>query len=171
MLSCTQDSLVRVALVQSLLPGSSAWPHDSVAHMMLWVRFRVPAAGFALALLSGHQSLCRLKMSTVSAWSPSHCVQCQEVMMRRLALLKAGQRRQVASGIMVYSLVAGEVPAFRAVEEWTQAAALGPIDVMPVQVLIPCRSLHARRHCSRLGDNCYGHAIPCTCSSTLDLCR
>ena len=65
--------------------------------------------------------------------------------MRRLALLKAGQRRQVASGIMVYSLVAGEVPAFRAVEEWTQAAALGPIDVMPVQVLLPCRPPHARR--------------------------
>ena len=61
--------------------------------------------------------------------------------MRRLALLKAGQRRQVASGIMVYSLVAGEVSAFRAVEEWTQAAALGPIDVMPVQVPSPDRDM------------------------------
>ena len=58
----------------------------------------------------------------------------QEVMTRRLALLKAGQRRHSASGIMVYTLVAGEVPAFRAVEEWSQAAALGPIEVMPVQV-------------------------------------
>ena len=55
--------------------------------------------------------------------------------MRRLALLKAGQRRQAADGIMVYSLVAGEVPAFRVVEEWSQAAALGAIEVMPVQVL------------------------------------
>ena len=55
-------------------------------------------------------------------------------MMRRLALLKAGERRQGTTGIMVYVMVAVEVPAFRRVEEWCAAAALGPIQVMPVQV-------------------------------------
>ena len=54
--------------------------------------------------------------------------------MRRLALLKAGERRQGAQGIMVYVMVAGEVPAFRAVEDWCAAGALEPIQVMPVQV-------------------------------------
>ena len=47
----SSDSLFQVAIVQFLLPGSSAWwPQNNVAHMMLWVPFRVPAAGFASAL-------------------------------------------------------------------------------------------------------------------------